>query len=104
MMQYVGSISNALYIMYMDVQQIGRKLREARKSLGRTQAEVAAPLGMSRATVSAIENGTVSEIGVRKLMALCASLGLALSVAPRDQRPTFFELREEQRAALKSRA
>jgi hypothetical protein len=31
-------------------------------------------------------------------------LGLALSVAPRDQRPTFFELREEQRAALKSRA
>jgi HTH-type transcriptional regulator/antitoxin HipB len=90
--------------MHMDVQQIGQKLREARKSLGRTQAEVAAPLGMSRATVSAIENGTVSEIGVRKLMALCASLGLALSVAPRDQRPTFLELREEQRAALKSRA
>jgi hypothetical protein len=54
--------------------------------------------------VSAIENGTVSEIGVRKLMSLCASLGLALSVAPRGQRPTFIELREEQRAALKSRA
>jgi len=68
------------------------------------EGEVAAPLGMSRATVSAIENGTVSEIGVRKLMALCASLGLALSVAPRGQRPTLIELREEQRAALKSRA
>lgn len=91
-------------MMHMDIQEIGQKLREARKSLRRTQAEVAAPLGMSRATVSAIENGTVSEIGVRKLMALCASLGLALSVAPRGQRPTFIELREEQRAALKSRA
>jgi transcriptional regulator with XRE-family HTH domain len=91
-------------MMHMDLQQIGQKLREARKSQGRTQSQVAAPLGMSRATVSAIENGTVSEIGVRKLMGLCASLGLALSVAPRDQRPTYLELREEQRAALRSRA
>jgi HTH-type transcriptional regulator/antitoxin HipB len=87
----------------MDLTEIGQMLREARKSMGRTQAQVAAPLGMSRATVSAIENGTVNEIGVRKLMALCASLDLALSAAPRDRRPTFLELREEQRAALKSR-
>jgi HTH-type transcriptional regulator / antitoxin HipB len=89
--------------MHMDLTQIGQKIRDTRKSLGRTQAEVAAPLGMSRATVSAIENGTVTEIGVRKLMALCASLGLVLTIAPRNQRPTFIELREEQRAALKSR-
>ena len=59
---------------------------------------------MSRATVSAIENGTVSEFGVRKLMSLCASLGLELNVAPRGKRPTLLELREEQRATLKSRA
>jgi HTH-type transcriptional regulator/antitoxin HipB len=90
--------------MHMDLTTIGQKLREARKSQGRTQAEIAAPLGMSRATVSAIENGTVSEIGARKLMALCASLGLTLSVGPRDRRPTLLELKEEQRAALKSRA
>jgi HTH-type transcriptional regulator/antitoxin HipB len=102
-MQSVDNFNYAVYTMHMDIQEIGQKLREARKSLRRTQAEVAAPLGMSRATVSAIENGTVSEIGVRKLMSLCASLGLALSVAPRGQRPTFVELREEQRAALKSR-
>jgi HTH-type transcriptional regulator/antitoxin HipB len=103
-MQFVDNLLYAVYTMHMDIQEIGQKLREARKSLRRTQAEVAAPLGMSRATVSAIENGTVSEIGVRKLMALCASLGLALSVAPRGRRPTLIELREEQRAALKSRA
>ena len=103
-MHVIENDHNAVYIMHMDIQEIGQKLREARKSLKRTQTEIAAPLGMSRATVSAIENGTVSEIGVRKLMAMCASLGLALSVAPRGQRPTFIELREEQRAALKSRA
>jgi HTH-type transcriptional regulator / antitoxin HipB len=103
-MQLFDKLRYASYTMHMDIRQIGQTLREARKSLGRTQAEVAAPLGMSRATVSAIENGTVNEIGVRRLMALCASLGLTLSVASRDQRPTFLELREEQRAALKSRA
>ena len=69
----------------------------------RTQADVASPLGMSRATVSAIENGTVNEIGVRKLMALCASVGLVLNVVSRGRRPTLPELREEQRASLKSR-
>jgi transcriptional regulator with XRE-family HTH domain len=81
----------------MDIQQIGVALREARKASGRSQQELAQPLGMSRATISAIENGTVSEIGVRKLMALCAALGLSISVSGPEQRPTLFELREENR-------
>jgi HTH-type transcriptional regulator/antitoxin HipB len=89
--------------MHMEFNDIGKALRQARKSMRRTQAEVAAPLGMSRATISAIENGTVNEIGVRKLMALCASLGLQLSVGPCGSRPTLSDLREEHRAALKSR-
>jgi HTH-type transcriptional regulator / antitoxin HipB len=102
-MQYIENSLYALYTVHMDIQEIGEKIREARKLQGRTQEQVAAPLGMSRATVSAIENGTVGEIGVRKLMALCASLGLAVAVGPRNRRPTLFELKEEQRAALKSR-
>ena len=78
--------------------EIGAAIRSARKASGRTQAELAAALGMSRATVSAIENGTVPEIGVRKLMALAAALGLELSVGPRRGRPTLAELRAESRA------
>ena len=77
--------------------QIGAVLRQARKATGQTQQELAKPLGMSRATISAIENGTVSEIGVRKLMALCAALGLSISVSGLEKRPTLFELREENR-------
>jgi HTH-type transcriptional regulator/antitoxin HipB len=81
----------------MNLQQIGSVLREARKASGQSQQQLAKPLGMSRATVSAIENGTVSEIGVRKLMALCAALGLSLQVSSPENRPTLFELREENR-------
>jgi HTH-type transcriptional regulator / antitoxin HipB len=83
----------------MDLQQIGLLMREARRSRGKSQQEVAKPLGMSRATISAIENGTISEIGVRKLMALCAALGLSLHVSAPESRPTLFELREENRGA-----
>lgn len=52
---------------------------------------------MSRATISAIENGTVGEIGVRKLMALAAALGLELLLDTRRDRPTLQQLREERR-------
>lgn len=81
----------------MDLRQIGGALRAARKTSGQSQQDLAQPLGMSRATISAIENGTVSEIGVRKLMALCAALGLSLHVSSPEKRPTLFELREENR-------
>jgi HTH-type transcriptional regulator / antitoxin HipB len=83
----------------MNMQQIGVILREARKASGQSQQEVAKPLGMSRATISAIENGTVGEIGVRKLLALCASLGLSMQVTVPEKRPTLFELREENRGS-----
>ena len=81
----------------MNLQQIGSILREARKAGGQSQQELAQPLGMSRATISAIENGTVSEIGIRKLMALCAALNLSIQVSAPENRPTLFELREENR-------
>jgi HTH-type transcriptional regulator/antitoxin HipB len=87
----------------MNLQQIGSVLREARTASGQSQQDLAKPLGMSRATVSAIENGTVSEIGVRKFMALCAALGLSIHVSAPEKRPTLFELREENRG-VKSRS
>jgi transcriptional regulator with XRE-family HTH domain len=83
----------------MTLSEIGVRFRTARKERQLSQAEVAQSLGMSRATISAIENGTVGEIGVRKLMALATALGLELSVDARRGRPTLQELREERRAA-----
>ena len=83
----------------MDLSTIGSAIRAARKTQGRSQAVLAHSLGMSRATISAIENGSVSEIGVRKLMALCAALGLTVIVTQERKRPTLQELRDERRSA-----
>ena len=45
------------YIVYMDMQALGVTLRTARKQRNLTQADLSDKVGMSRATLSAIENG-----------------------------------------------
>lgn len=82
----------------MNFNEIGAAIKAARTSQSRTQAELASALGMSRATISAIENGTVGEIGIRKVIALCNELGLALTAVAATARPTLQQLREERRA------
>jgi len=47
---------------------------------------------MSRATISGIENGTVSEIGIRKMLTFCAALGIEFVAQEKTRRPTLQEL------------
>ena len=76
--------------------EIGQKIRQARKGRKVSQAELANALGMSRTTIGQIENGTVQEIGVRKLIRILEYLGLELRVRPAGRPPTLEELREEE--------
>lgn len=87
----------------MKLAEIGLLLREARRHSRRTQRELAQALGMSRATLSALEGGRCEEIGVRKLTALLEAVGLDLFVGPRKMRPTLDELRAERQSG-KSRS
>ncbi len=80
----------------MHFDEIGKIMAAARKAQKITQQALAAQLGMSRATISAIENGSIPEIGIRKVMAICTALGLALSVQERRRRPTLQQLLAEQ--------
>jgi len=47
----------------LQLTDLGPILKEARKKAGLSQEQLAAPLGMSRATISAIESGRCEEIG-----------------------------------------
>jgi len=66
--------------------QLGTLLQSARKSRKLTQAQLGARLGLSQKRLSELElaAGTLS---VDQLLALCAQLGLQLSVQPRDDSP-----------------
>lgn len=59
----------------LDAQIVGFHLRELRKLLGRTQAEVAALLGVSQSRISQIENGDVEAMGLDTLRGYAAALG-----------------------------
>jgi transcriptional regulator with XRE-family HTH domain len=78
-----------------DMDNIGKTIRTLRKAKRYTQADIASKLQMSRATISGIENGTVSEIGIRKVEAILNLLGHTLAVVPRSRRPTLDQLKEQ---------
>lgn len=74
---------------------IGEHIRKARKLKGVSQQTLATALGMSRTTIGQIENGTVQDIGVRKLIRILEYLELELRVRSAGTPPTLDELREE---------
>ena len=79
-----------------DIQELGELLRARRKALGLSQQQVAGANGMSRVTLSRFENGILPELGIRKVMAICATLGLELTVKDAARRPTLQDLVVEQ--------
>lgn len=67
----------------MYLQQIGEALRCARKAAGLTQEALGQATGVSRVTINQVENGVVSEVGSKKLLALLSAVGLDLAVTPK---------------------
>jgi HTH-type transcriptional regulator/antitoxin HipB len=78
--------------MYFD--EIGQEIKKTRKSKTPklTQERLGSLVRMSRATISGIENGTIPEIGIRKVISILDTLGLELVVRPKPPRPTLPEL------------
>lgn len=74
---------------------IGEVVKRARKERGWSQERLGTPLGMSRATVSALENGTFNELGIRKVERLLNRLGYTLTVTKLEQRPTLNDLKKQ---------
>lgn len=75
--------------------QIGELIKRLRKEQGLTQSDLASQYGMSRATISGIENDTIAEVGIRKVEAILAGFGYQLSATPRrTSRPTVDELKK----------
>jgi HTH-type transcriptional regulator/antitoxin HipB len=62
---------------------LGRILQSARKAKGLSQTQLGARLGLSQARLSALEREPGS-FSVDQLLAACSSLGLELSIAPKD--------------------
>lgn len=82
----------------MDMIGLGCAILARRKKLGMTQAFLASANGMSRATISNFENGSLPELGIRKIIAICETLGLTLELKEASARPTLRDLMKEKNA------
>ena len=72
------------------MEEYGRTIREYRKKRGLSQQDLASALRLGRTTISLLETGAISDLGVRKLLRICSRLGLGLQIVPR-QTPTLAE-------------
>ena len=77
----------------MDLDELGRQVALSRKRLRLSQTELAQATGLSRQTVSALERGDVSDLGIRKVMRLLEALDLTLVVRPASHPITLDDLR-----------
>lgn len=66
----------------MRLQELSGAIRAAREARGLTQAALARESGISRETLSLLENGLVRDLGIRKVLALLDHLGLAVKLEP----------------------
>lgn len=81
MLNILNIFGQAMYI-----QQLGERLRKARKDVGLTQEALAHKAGVSRVTVNQLENGLVPELGCQRLIALLSAVGMELAVVPKTGR------------------
>lgn len=68
--------------------EIGVAVKARRTDMGRTLTSVAKMSGLSRATVSALENGSIKDLSLARSQRLLNVLGLILAVPAVDQKPS----------------
>jgi transcriptional regulator with XRE-family HTH domain len=79
--------------MQSGMNDLGPLIKNLHKAAGLSQSQLAQRHGMSRATISGIENNTVPEVGIRKVAAILEGLGYTLTATPRRRRMTLDELK-----------
>lgn len=87
----------------MTLPEIGRRIKEARQQAALTQAQLAQSSGLSRLTIVHLENGALSDLGVRKLERVLAVLELEIALRHASPLPTLDDLAEEHRSPLPRR-
>jgi transcriptional regulator with XRE-family HTH domain len=76
---------------------IAEQIVQKRKTLGLSQTELAQKAGISRATLDALENRRLGEIGFAKITRILSALGLELKLQEASaRRPTLDDLMTEE--------
>lgn len=77
----------------MDFLEIMAAITHERKSQNISQQELASLSGLSRGTIQKIDQQSIDEIGLAKVINLLDTLGYELELKPKGRPPTLEELR-----------
>lgn len=80
----------------MDLKEFGQELAKLRKEQKISQEKLSKDLNISRATISSLENGTSSDVGIKKVLLILEYLGYELTYKEKSPFPTFEELKNER--------
>lgn len=80
----------------MTYQELGTELVALRKSKSLSQQALADAVGVSRATINALEKGRSIDIGIRKVIKILEFFDQELCFKQKTNFPTFDELKNEQ--------
>lgn len=81
----------------MNLEQLGLEIKTLRKEKKYSQDDIESFSGITKRTISKIENGFVDEVGIKKVESILELLGYEFSIRPKNRPKTLEELQDEQR-------
>jgi len=80
----------------MNLLELGKKIQHLRKSKKWSQDDLEQYSGITKRTISKIENGFIDEVGIKKVELILDLLGQEFSLRPKGRPKTLEELQDEQ--------
>ena len=78
----------------MDFNEFGKNIAKLRKEQNISQTVLCEDIGISRATLSSLENGRGVDIGFKKILDIVNYLGYEINLKTKSPFPSFEELRD----------
>ncbi|CAI8233674.1 MAG: helix-turn-helix transcriptional regulator [Sulfurovum sp.] len=80
----------------MDLHKLGKEIQTLRKNKKWSQNDLEQYSGITKRTISKIENGFIDEVGIRKVETILDLLGMEFSLRPKGRPKTLEELQNER--------
>jgi transcriptional regulator with XRE-family HTH domain len=81
----------------MDLEKLGLEIKRLRKEKKYSQDDLEKYSGITKRTISKIENGFIDEVGIKKVAFILDLLGYEFGIRPKGHPPTLEELQDERR-------
>ena len=80
----------------MNLKELGKEIKLLRKSKRWSQDDLEQYSGITKRTISKIENGFIDEVGIKKVENILDLLGVEFALRPKGRPKTLEELQNEQ--------